>query len=491
MLKLKAIILILFSLLSSVVWADLFMCDVQIEGPTVVCDGDINTYTIVGIPPGSATNVYITMGAIGTFFFDDLQTITLQMFDAIPTATLCIDYVAPCGSGTVCIDIIVLSSLPTYTLTGDLDVCGGEIVTYNFSPSILTGVDVEFSIQNGTVLSSDENGVTIEWSTSATNGEVCALINNPCGQDQNLCLQVDIIDPPISPTLSITPDLVCIGETLNLSIVPSNYPTIEWSVTNATLLTPDNNPNVSILFDQEGIANICVKVGVGCNNDVEVCRLVNVSLPPNPTLSAEVNCSLEALLLAEDIVPGSEMIWEQINGPGNLTIFDKNFFITNVLADAAGIYRVSFTETVGNCTVTKELEFEVTEPIKIENITFNCTNQNGYRVRFEILGGTFPLLVNGVEIPNRNFSSGLIPFGQPYSFIIEDLVSCQLLIEGEADCPCTNSAGTMKQNQLTACDNLVAIAVTDSNSVVGNGYIGVFILHDSPSDTLGKIYANN
>lgn len=289
-------------------------CDVGVDGPLVVCDGDINTYTITGLPPGSVTSIALTSGAFGTFLFDGNNTITIQWLSVIPNGEFCINYSAPCGSGTYCVEVLVLGSLPSFSLNGPNSVCAEETSIYTISPQITNGFDVDYSVQNGTILSSNSGSVTIQWGSTSADGEVCALITNPCDNTVlTVCMDVEIKLEPTPPDLSSIPNSICLEETRTIVVLPDDFEFYSWDVNFAQLQSTSNTNEIDVFFNQEGTVEICVTVGQGCNNDVQTCKTATVSPPPDPILSYESNCSLEALLIAGDVRLGSLIEWEMIS----------------------------------------------------------------------------------------------------------------------------------------------------------------------------------
>jgi len=466
-------------------------CDIDFEGPRFVCPNEINDYVITGLPPNAViVNVAVVFGSIGTFLFDNDRTVSLQVLNIFPYTTLCVTYSASCGSGTYCIDITpVTTSPPSYNLIGPSPVCKGTEATYVISPPLVQGSEITFSVTNGTIVSSTDDSVTVLWDGSNPDGEICIEVDNRCANDQTLCLQIDVIQPPQDAIISDLPKYACVGDPFSGSINPSNFPDIEWSVVNATLSTPNNLPTINGIFSQPGSAEICVSLSVGCNNDATLCESIIVSLPPNPTLSSTELCDLEGYLSANNVRQGSMFLWELVNGPGNILFGGAEDAVTGYRVDVPGTYTIKFTEILGNCISVKEITVEFFEKMEVTVPKFICTENNGYRVTFTITGGKPPIRVNGIEVFGEEYVSDLIPYGTIYQFRINDNGLCLVNLSGVEDCPCKNSAGTMQTSLLTSCDSSFISAVFDSNAVLSISNISRFVLHDGKKDSLGEILA--
>jgi hypothetical protein len=198
----------------------LLSCDpVTISGPTVVCPGSTNTYTVTGINPNQINfwNVGIVPGSpppviVCGFTNSPPQTVNLCLASGF--ALLCVSYDNGCEE---CIEILVSDGDPLDDIIGDITVCGGETETYTLSPPV-PGVNVNYTVTNGTIISSNNSEVVVQWDTNETVGEICATATF-CNDSQTICISVDILPIPIgSPiTLSVCGDGILGEATLDLT----------------------------------------------------------------------------------------------------------------------------------------------------------------------------------------------------------------------------------------------------------------------------------
>ena len=176
---------------------------VTISGPTVVCPGSTNIYTITGIPP-SQINFY-SIGAVpgsGPAVICGFVVITPG------TISLCADFGSPqlCvyyenNTCVECIDIVV-SNNPINSLTGDLQVCGGDTETYSIDPSP-NNLAITYTVTNGTITNSDNSEVTVQWDANQTSGEICASVPF-CNSTQTICQQVTITPQPTGNPVTLS-----------------------------------------------------------------------------------------------------------------------------------------------------------------------------------------------------------------------------------------------------------------------------------------------
>lgn len=216
-----------------------------ISGPTVICPGTTNIYTVSGISPSQIN--FWSVGAVpGT------GPAAICGFSVSPgSASLCADFGSPqlCvyyenNTCVTCIDIVV-STNPINSLTGDLQVCGGDTETYTIDPSP-NNLAITYSVTNGAIISSDNGQVTVEWSSSQTSGQICATVPF-CNTTQTICQQVTITPQPTGNpvTLSDCADPVTGQATFNLTnsnATIGNGGTVTW-FQDIALSIPISNPS--------------------------------------------------------------------------------------------------------------------------------------------------------------------------------------------------------------------------------------------------------
>lgn len=127
------------------------------------------------------------------------------------------------------------------------------------------------------------------------------------------------------------------------------------------------------------------------------------------------------------------------------------------------------------------------DPISIMGPTVTDNGDGTYKVEFMIMGGDGTYLVNGNEINGEAFSAN-ISCGTDYNYIVSDGVQDAVQVSGIAPCaaPCTTSAGTMSQEQVTVCAD-GTVSGTASDFSLGVGDVLVYALHTSAGTLPGVV----
>ncbi len=138
------------------------------------------------------------------------------------------------------------------------------------------------------------------------------------------------------------------------------------------------------------------------------------------------------------------------------------------------------------------------EKIFISSVTEICDPlHTHYQISFDIREGRRPYQVNGeyLELSADRFISQPIPNGAPYRFVITDASTCvnNFVVEDQYTCGpvCQTDAGKMSSTVLELCANQIAEATHFNNSTLDLDDGQEFILHNSPTKTLGQILARS
>ncbi len=129
-------------------------------------------------------------------------------------------------------------------------------------------------------------------------------------------------------------------------------------------------------------------------------------------------------------------------------------------------------------------------------VQFICSNiGTQYQVVIDITSGDpTSYVVNGGpgNIVGSQFTSAFIDSNTPYSFVVSDINNCSpITVAGTHECACITDAGAMVIDPAEYCDgDVVSITHNGQEVLDGNDAFG-FVLHDSPTTTLGNILASN
>jgi len=171
-------------------------CDpVIITGPSVVCPNVTNTFTVTGIPPSQINfwSIGIVPGSpppviVCGFTNSPPQTVSLCLEEGF--ALLCVSY----GNGCEECKEVSVTNEPLDLIIGETLVCGGDIETYTLSPPAV-GISINYTVTNGTIISSNNSQVVVQWEDGQTSGQICANATF-CNNSQTICTSVDIITIP-------------------------------------------------------------------------------------------------------------------------------------------------------------------------------------------------------------------------------------------------------------------------------------------------------
>ncbi|MGK0363734.1 MAG: Leucine-rich repeat (LRR) protein, partial [Saprospiraceae bacterium] len=139
------------------------------------------------------------------------------------------------------------------------------------------------------------------------------------------------------------------------------------------------------------------------------------------------------------------------------------------------------------------ISFTINEILTISSIENICSSDNlTYTTSFTIAGGQAPYFVNGQEVSGDIFTSTPMTSGSTYDFTIDDASSClSVSISNSFSCGCSTFAGNMDLEPLNPCIDESATSIHLNDEILDSNDILNYVMHDSPNNTLGLIYAIN
>jgi PKD repeat protein len=279
----------------NIVWPNL-----PIQGPTIVCVGSTETYSLPVLPGTfytwtlSGGGVIVSGGAYPAGFPVNNPQINVNWFTA-GTYTLTVNYINPntpqkCG-GTSTLSILVK---PKFTISGNNNPCQGlPPSTYTTGDgsqanwTITGGVfGTNYVVAGGLPALNNAAGITVQWLTPGTY-QLCAApiaANLPNYCNNSVCAAI-VVKP--RPVLTVTgPTPACANTLTTYTATVNPAANVNWVVTPAgSTVAPygTNNTNASILFSGAGPWTVGVQANLnGCTGNASM--LVN-PVPP-PTLPA-------------------------------------------------------------------------------------------------------------------------------------------------------------------------------------------------------------
>jgi gliding motility-associated-like protein len=264
-----------------------------------------------------------------------------------------------------------------------------------------------------------------------------------------------------------------------ISLVPYQDPNFLTGVWSGTGVTNDS-------LDPTGLSGVLTLTF----NSTEDCVLP-------ATAAFEVVPALQPVLLADTICEN--------NGPLDLTGLEDPGFPNGIWSgpgvssdtfDPTGLNgSVSLTFTPDSlCFLPATTDILVNTPPVVIDQVFICDPGNTeYTVTLTLSGGDpSSYTVDGNPIGGNTFTSGVIPSGGSYSFLIDDANGCgPVTFSGSYNCNCISDAGSFGTvaEPLTVCagDDWSVGAFHNNDEVLDGNDILLFVLHDNPGPVLGAI----
>ena len=285
-----------------------------------------------------------------------------------------------------------LGIAPALTVSAGL-ICEGETLVLNSSAIPGTNVQYEWFL-NGVSLSVTSQPTLVIGNLAPANSglyTVMAIVGSCTSQfsnGQNVTISNDI-GP--APSLTVTADVLCEGETLELnsSIFAGTNVSYQWyfdSGSGPVLLAATDIPTYFIqnmTAANEGVYTVAVASG-SCTTQPSNAQDIAVTneLGNVPSLSVSSNqfCQGEMLVLNSSIYPGLSVSyqWYFDNGSGPVLLAATNvptYFIQNMALANAGNYSV--VATMGNCS---------TQPSNLQAVT--VTNMTGPAPSLSVSGSS-------------------------------------------------------------------------------------------------------
>ncbi len=316
----------------------------NIQGPSVVCNGQGLSYTE---PENVNTNLWIWTYPFG---FTGPASTNTPTNDAVNcgvnavSGDITVSRNNACGTGPAKSLYVNVNPIPINNggITGLTNVCKGQnSITYTV-PSITNADSYIWTLPNGAIGTSTSNTISVDYTYSASSGNITVKGRNICGTDGNvITIPVTVNSIPIPTANNNGP--VCLGDTLLLSTPNMTGATYYWTGPNgftSTVQNPMVSPNASIVM--EGLYNITVTVN-GCTSQPAT---TNVIINQASASSNSPICSNGNLSLSASTIPGASYFW---TGPNGFSSTEQNPIInTNTTSAMAGVYSV-YT-TVNGCT---------------------------------------------------------------------------------------------------------------------------------------------
>lgn len=413
------------------------------------------------------------------------------------TGDVCVSVGNNCGqSQPACLPVTVSAPPSKPAINGSNNVCAGS--NQNYAVPGNTGATIfNWTITGGTITSGNGSAaVQVTWDANATSGSICVVGQNSCGVSVQTCLNVSI-SPALPLPLISGPAQVCSGASNSYVIQPVAGATgYSWTVpAGAAIIFGQNTDSIVVQWNTAPGGDVCVQTNSTCGAGPQQCFPVAVAIQPIAFAGADGNiCGLKYTLAAAPNTNGSTGTWNLLTGPGTASFINAASDTTDVVVNTYGVYQFVRKLSNAGCTDQDTVSIHFNSAPLAGQLMPDCdANNQNYTIQFQINGGTPPYIVTGGGLITGNqFTSNLIPSGQPYTFTISDANGCTSpTIAGTTNCNCTTNAGNMSLQLLNACEgNTLAVTNLGNFNLDGND-VGSYFLHSNSGPSLGTVYDQN
>lgn len=294
----------------------------SINGNNPVCDGDIENYSVTGglnstyswsVPTGSSINSGQGSDQI-TVDFGGASSGNISVVET--TNAGC---VAPSAT------TLAITINPDATLTGisgDDEVCEGDVVTYTSTPSATGTSTYTWTVPTGATINSGQGGGSISVTWGATSGNVTVSETTTAGCTSSTPVTRAVIVNTLPIIAGITgPTPVCDGDIESYDVTsPSATSIYTWTTpTGSTITLGQGSDQITVNWSGANSGNITVSEedNNGCISSTTADLAVTVnSLPSTPSIAgnATPNCSETGVNYTVTNNPSSTYFWTVPSG---------------------------------------------------------------------------------------------------------------------------------------------------------------------------------
>lgn len=411
----------------------------SIQGPIEVCFG---TYEFVQPDLPEAISYLWTSSAGNIISGQDNDTINVNFLD-VGLVELCVEISTECHVlDPNCLTIEVLGTISSPVIEGSNLVCPDSTVQYSLISSDPLVSSYLWTSSCGVIIGSatSDSGVSVDWTSCPSGGQVCLEATGLCGEIEITCLDVEMIAIPASQDL-LGPDEVCSFDTISFEASGIETDILEylWNIPDcATLISGQGTNQIELVFSEFcATESVCVSATNACAFGPENCLDVFVNTPPaTGDISGEdiVCLETEYLYSIPPIAEATDYIW---SFSGATILSGQGTEAIELIWTEGGDQTITLSITtdcglipVADFAVFVQANMEVPE-ILGEDLVCDSTI-----VTYSLLNG-----IPEVLSFNWTTSCGLILSGQGTSSIEIDWTDC--LVGGQvcviANGPCDNS----------------------------------------------------
>jgi hypothetical protein len=259
-----------------------------VSGPANLCQGDTATYTATLVP--AATSYAWTLPAgVSILGSANGSSITL-VWGSNLSGTVCVSSVNICGTSlATCIPVNITPAPAPLMPQGDDTLCAGAQEAYSI-PLVANATGYAWTVTGGNLASGQSTtNVIVDWGNSPA-GTLCVNATGACGISQDVCLNVQITSPPVSPFISGNSNACPGGNALYTLVNVPGATNYTWIATIGTFLSGQGTDSLLLNWDPNTSSGIvCVNASNACGASADNCFNVSLSFPAAGAISIQCN----------------------------------------------------------------------------------------------------------------------------------------------------------------------------------------------------------
>ncbi|MBL7904660.1 MAG: PKD domain-containing protein [Bacteroidales bacterium] len=359
-----------------------------ISGSTSVCQLTNSVVYSVAAIPNATGYVWSVPTGVNIVGGSNSNSITVNFSASAVSGNISVYGTNVCGNGTSSTLYVTVASLPSAAgiVSGSSTVCQGQTgVTYSVNP-INNATGYEWSLPTGATISSgtNTNTITVDFSTTATSGDVRVRGNSACGNGSwSPILVVTVNRLPGNPGIITGTSTVCQGQSGVTYQVPaiSQANGYEWVLpAGATINTGTNTNQITVNYSTSAASgSIQVRGTNGCGaGQWSAAYAVTVNNLPiaGGSISGTANVCQNETGLVYSVAPIAYANSYQWEYPAGFTVSGSatgSSITLNATASAVpGVIRVRGINSCGNGTYSPDFNVLIsTSPVA--NAGLNAT----------------------------------------------------------------------------------------------------------------------
>jgi uncharacterized protein (TIGR02145 family) len=245
----------------------------NITGPTTVCQGSSQTYSISSVSGATSYTWTLPSGWSGS---STSTSITATV--GANSGSICVTANNSCGTSPLRCLSVTVSPIPAQpgNISGNTTPCQGSSQTYSIS-SVSGATSYTWTLPSGWSGSSTSTSITV--TVGANSGSICVTANNSCGTSPSRCLSVTVSPVPAQPGNISGNTSPCQGtsETYSISSV-SGATSYTWTLPSGWSGSSTSTSITVTVGANSG--SICVTANNSCGTSPSRCLSVTVSPVP-------------------------------------------------------------------------------------------------------------------------------------------------------------------------------------------------------------------